>query len=262
MPRFLIVTLLFALAFIASCNRRDETSTPWVIRTYKTDASQGDVSVKTLNKLLNPEPIKSWLYKGDHSEEEVNRVEPSRGVARLAGAGLIAVNTSEEIHKGVPDLLAQIALAKARPLTELQSESWLLVAVPSPKKMALPAALQDKLVAFEKDYPGLCIVEVDHFSLRSVEGKEIHVQGDLTKMKGYLMMAGEKILADLEFDGKLVEFQTQVTTNPGEVMLISQAMRHAKTLPQGVREKCGVAADTPLDLHTLVAIRAAQANSQ
>ncbi len=255
MNRFLGLVVMSVVAFTMSCNKNGERPASWVIKTYKTDGSQGDASVKTLNKLLNPDPVKSWLYKGDHSEEEVNHVEPSRGVARLAGAGLIAVNTSEEIHAGIPDLVAQIAQSKARPLTELQTEGWLLVAIPSSKKVPLPAALQDKLAAFDKEYPGRCIVEVDHFGVRSVEGKEFHVKGDLTKMKGYVMMAGDKILADLEFDGKLVEFESQVTSSPGEAMLISQAMRHAKTLPQAVLEQCGVPPDTALDLHTLVAIK-------
>lgn len=258
-PGLVLITLGL---LTASCHKAEEKAAPWVIKTYKTDVSQGDASAKTLNKLLNPDPVKSWLYKGDHSEEEVSRVEPSRGVARVAGAGLIAVNTSEELHAGVPDLLAQIAQAKARPLTELQTEGWLLVAVPASTKAPLPAALRDKLGAYEEAYPGRCIVEVDHFLVRSVEGTEFHAKGDLTALKGYVMTAGDKILAELEFSGKLVEFESQVTFRPGEAVVISQAARHAKKLPRGLLDQCGIKSDEPLDLHTLVAIKSAPADSK
>lgn len=262
MIRFTDLALLSVIVFTASCNKTEDKPSPWVIKTYKADTSQGDATVKTLNKLLNPDPVTSWLYKGDHSEEEVSRVESSRGVARLAAAGLIAVNTSEEIHAGVPDLIAQIAQSKARPLTELQTEGWLLVALPSTKKIPLPAALKDKLSAFEKDYPGRCIVEVDHFLVRSVEGKKFRVRGGLSKVKGYVMLAGEKVLADLEFNGKLVEFDTQVTANPGEATVISQSTRAAKELPKEVLEQCGVTEETALGFQTLVAIKSAQADSK
>jgi hypothetical protein len=262
MKMFVGFIFLYLMVLSTSCNKSEDGSSPWVIKSYKTDSSQGDGTVKTLNKLLNPDPVKTWVNKGDHSEEEVSRTEPSRGVARLAGAGLIAVNTSEEIHKGIPELIAQIDQSKARPLTELQTEGWLLVALPSSKKVPLPTALQDKLSAFDIDYPGRCIVEVDHFLLRSIEGKEFRIKGDHTKVKGYVMMAGDNILADIKFEGKLLEFESQVISKPSEAMVISQASRHGKTLPKEVLEQCGIAADTPLDLQILVALKSSLADSK